>query len=87
MPGSSYHQSNANNRHTSHYTIVKMYVVTTFPFYWLCKKKKKKEEKKEEEMTHGNKMNLFLSNPLKMIEACVCMYICLYYIIILCRVT
>jgi hypothetical protein len=28
-------------------------------------------------MTHGNKMNLFLSNPLKMIEACVC--VCLLY--------
>jgi UDP-N-acetylmuramyl pentapeptide phosphotransferase/UDP-N-acetylglucosamine-1-phosphate transferase len=70
MLRSSNHQSNANNRCTSHYAIVKLCVVTTFPFCWLCKKKRRRK-KKEEEMTHGNKMNLFLSNPLKMIEACV----------------
>ncbi len=38
---------------------------------YVKKMKKKKKKKKEDEMTHGNKMNLFLSNPLKMIEACV----------------
>jgi hypothetical protein len=44
-----------------------------FPSVDYVKKKERKKKKKEEEMTHGNKMNLFLSNPLKMIEACVYM--------------